>query len=333
MTQELLNIVVLHNISSVKEDEGIKIFYPYQQDIEIIRSIKKLPYNVSSKLYDGDLSDLKDVLVVNICDAFSNPEDELNLIKNLEKNKLAYTGCGYETVKNCQNKFFAKKIFEESKIKTPLSRLFKNENESLGELKFPLILKLNNEDASIGLDEDSVVFNEEEQRKKLSQLFLKYNKEVLAEEYVEGREFNVPIIGNENPEALNVLEIDYSKEFENKPKILTYKAKWSKNSNDFKNTYSNIAKIEDNEKEKIISAAIKAYKALKCTGYASVDVRMNDKNELFVIEINANCYIAPESDILKAALSQGISYEELLGKVINYAAERFALNKDLIIME
>ena len=335
MTQENLNIIILHNICSMKEENGIRVYYSFPQDIEIIKTIKKLPYEISSMFYEEDKIKLlkKDCLVVNLCDAFSDPEDEIKLIQNLEKNSIPYTGCSSYTTKLCQDKFILKKILEKNNIKCPKGRLFKNAEEKLdNDLKFPLILKLIGEDGSMGLDEDSVIFNEEQLIKKLSQLLSKFNKNVLAEEYIDGREFNVPIIGNENPEALGVLEIDYSQHFENKPKILTYKAKWSKNSLDFKNTYSLIADL-NGERDKIISAAILAYKAAKCTGYASVDLRMDNDGNIFVIEVNSNCYIAPESDMLKAAQSIGLSYEQLLDKIINYAIERFSLQKEALISE
>ena len=92
MIQENLNLVVLHNISSVKEDNGVKVFYPFSQDIEIIRSIKKLNYNMISCFYDDDfIKNLKNnSLVFNLCDGFENPEDEIALIQTLEKNKIPY---------------------------------------------------------------------------------------------------------------------------------------------------------------------------------------------------------------------------------------------------
>jgi D-alanine-D-alanine ligase len=160
-----------------------------------------------------------------------------------------------------------------------------------------------------------------------------FSKPVLVEEYIGGREFNVPLIGNKDPERLAILEIDYSQHFENKPKILTYKAKWSKNSLDFKNTYSIIAELSKEDEEKIYSAAIAAYKAVLCTGYASVDLRMDESGNVFVIEVNSNCYIAPESDMLKAANYKGMSYDQLLNKIINYALERFSLEKNIEIIQ
>ena len=336
MTEENVNITVINNASTIKEVEGVEVFYSYPQDIEIIKTLKKLPYNVSSVFYEENkLKSLsKSTIVFNLCDAFTDPEDEINLIQSLEKYNIPYTGCSSFTTKLCQDKFALKKVFENSNINCPKGQLFKNSEEKLNQdLKFPLILKLIGEDGSFGLEEDSVTFDEEQLRKKLSQLFLKFNKNILADEYIDGREFNVPVVGNENPEVLAILEIDYSEHFEGKPKILTYKAKWSKNSLDFKNTYSFISKLNNEEREKISSLAISAYKSAKCTGYASVDLRMDDKGNVFVIEVNSNCYIAPESDMLKAAVSRGLSYEQLLDKIINYAAERFSLQKELVVIK
>jgi D-alanine-D-alanine ligase len=335
MSKENLNIVALHNISSVKEEGDVKIFYSYPQDVEIIKNMKKLPYDISSAFYEDEKDLKKDwKLVFNLCDAFADPGEELKLIEDLEKNQIPYTGCSALTTKICQNKYELKKILKQNDIKCPRGQLFKNIDDRLNEkLKFPLILKLIGENGSFGLDEDSVVFNEEELRKKLSQLFSNFNKRILVEEYIEGREFNIPLIGNENPEKLAILEIDYSQHFENKPKILTYKAKWSKNSLDFKNTYSVIADLSKEDEEKLYNIAMQAYKAINCTGYASVDLRQNENGEVYVLEVNSNCYIAPESDILKAAIARGLDYEELLNKIINYAAERFSLNEEIIAIK
>ncbi len=337
MNQESLNLVVLHNISSVKEEGDIKVFYSFPQNVEIIRTLKKLQYNLSSHFYEEDKINIlkKDSdLVFNLCDGFNNPEDEYKLIEDLEKENVTYTGCSSSTTKLCQDKFALKNVFKSSKINCPAGQLFKNPEDKLNpNLNFPLISKPLGEHGSNGIDEDSVIFNEDQLRKKLSHLFSKFNKPILVEEYIDGREFNVPIIGNENPDALGILEIDYSQHFEDKPKILTYKAKWSKNSNDFKNTYSIIANLNKEDEAKIYSAAISAYKAASCTGYASVDLRMDNDGNVFVIEVNSNCYIAPESDMLKAALSRGVSYERLLSKIMQYAIERFSLQKEFIVIK
>ena len=337
MNQEILNLAVLHNISSVKEDGDVKVFYSFPQDVEIIRTLKKLQYNILSYFYEEcKINSLKkdSDLVFNICDGFKDPGDEYKLIENLEKEKIPYTGCSSSTTKLCQNKFDLKKVFKSLKINCPNGQLFENPGEMLNSnLKFPLILKPLGEHGSRGIEEDSVIFNEDQLRKKLSQLFFQFNKPILIEDYIEGREFNVPIIGNKNPDALGILEIDYSRHFEDKPKILTYKAKWSKNSNDFRNTYSIIAKLNKKDETKIYSTAISAYKAASCSGYASVDLRMDDDGNVFVIEINPNCYIAPESDMLKAALSRDWSYEQLLDKIIGYAVERFSLQNKISISE
>lgn len=336
MNEENLNIAVLHNIASIKEDDGIRIFYPFSQDIEIIKAIKKLKYNVSSHFYEEDkIKDLKkdSTLVFNLCDAFTYPEEEYNLIKNLEKHEIPHTGCSSSATKLCQNKFVLKQVLKAQNLLCPKGQLFTDIEQKLNNnLRFPLITKPIGEDGSNGIDEDSVIFNEEQLRKKLLQLFSTFNKPILVEEYIDGREFNVPIIGNEKPEVLGVLEIDYSQHFENKPKILSYKAKWSKNSNDFKNTYSIIANLSKEEEKKIVSTAISAYKTAGCTGYGSVDLRMDEEGNVLILEINSNCYISPESDMLKVALASGISYEQLLDKIIKYAIERFSLEKDLILI-
>jgi D-alanine-D-alanine ligase len=321
-----INLLLLHNAATVKEENGIKAFYPFPQDIEIAKAVKRLDFSVSSAYFESDTwkdSAKNSDVIFNLCDAYETPEEEYRLIQELEAMKVPFTGCSSKTSKLCQDKFHTKNVLKKNGIRFPHGELITDPNENFNNFNYPLILKPLGEDGSNGIDEDSVVFNENQLKKKLSELFVEFKQGILAEEYVDGREFNVPLIGNENPEAMPPLEIDYSEDFEEKPKILTYKAKWSKNSNDFKNTYSKVATLSDDEKLRLTKTAIAAYKAAECTGYGSVDMRMDKEGKLYVIEVNPNCYIAPEADIVKAAASIEIGYEELLDKIIIYALQRF----------
>lgn len=323
-----MRVIVLHNTDFSGPEPRL-----YSQDKFIIQSLKSLDYGVANYFYAPEILDhLEEAdLVFNLCDSFPDGKEEFLFVKSLEEKGWPFTGCSSETIFTCLNKYRLKLFLEKNNIKVAKAQLFVSTEQPLN-LNFPLILKPAQSNASMGIEEDSVVFDLVSFQKKLS-LMLKEYGEVLAEEYIEGREFCVIMLGNQ-PELLPILEIDYNHEyFIDKPKILSYKAKWSKNSNAFKHTYSVLAaSLTDLERKNLQETAFQAFKALKCSGYASVDLRMNLQGEVYVLEINPNAYLAPESDLAKAAWAAGLSYEEILNKITGLALERFG-KVPLAVME
>ncbi len=296
----------------------------YSQDKVIIQTLKNAGHEVHHYFYDPQILDiLGKNFIFNLCDSFPDGREEYIYVGLLEQKGLPFTGCPAETIYLCQSKFRQKAVFEEGKISHPPYQLFTSPAQEFN-LKFPVILKPTQSNASMGIDDDSVVFDEKELRTKLAAVIEEF-KEVMAEEYIDGREFCVPMMGNEDPEVLNILEINYADEyFLDKPKVLSYKAKWSRNSNAFKHTYSMLAEnLSESERKKITALALSAYKAMGCQGYATADVRMNSQGEPFILEVNPNAYIAQESDLAKAAASKGMDYEAFLGRIIELAKGRF----------
>lgn len=298
-------------------------FWPV--DKLIISEIKKTGHEVTSALFDKakPLQLDKVDVVFNLCDGFENMHDEAIVPNILATAKVPFTGNRAEVIDMTISKLRIKEKLIEYGILTPEFQIFETSEEELKiPLDSPVIIKPTIGHASCGIEVENVVDNEEKLRKRIKAVIEECNCPVVVERYIEGREFCIPILGNENPEAMPMLEIDYSTYDEHLPKILSYKAKWSKNSSVFKNTDSGIAReIEPNLKKKIEGTAKAAFKALNCRGYATVDVRVDKDNNVYVIDINPNCYIAGESDFVKAAAEKGISYPELLNKIIELAMQ------------
>src|SRR3989338_2945172 len=313
-----MKVIVLHNADL----SGLKP-RPYPQDKAIIQTLRQAGHEIQDNFYVPEILEQMDhaELVFNLCDSFNDGKDEYLLVKKLEEKKVAFTGCTSETIFNCLNKYRLKLLLEKNGIKVTRAQLLVSSEEQL-KLDFPLIVKPAQSNGSLGIEEDSVVSDLESFQKKLSTMLKEYG-EVMAEEYIGGREFCVTMIGNE-PSLFPILEIDYNDGyFLDKPKVLSYKAKWSKNSNVFKHTYSLLAAgLTAEETKNIQETALKAFKALKCCGYASVDLRMNEQGEVYVLEVNPNAYLAPESDLAKSAWITGMSYEQLLGQLMEFALER-----------
>ncbi|MBK7631464.1 MAG: ATP-grasp domain-containing protein [Ignavibacteriales bacterium] len=234
-----------------------------------------------------------------------------------------YTGNIPSTLGNCLNKERAKEILYSNGIKTPraitLSPKQKFTNKDVN-LNYPLILKLVDEDASIGISENSVVNNYKELKKHFTFLTETYKKKLIVEEYIIGRELNCAILGDK---VLPISEIDFTGLPENLPKIVTYDGKWIEDSTYYNHTKPVCpANIKNDIRIKIEETALHAYTVLNCRDYARVDVRLTDEGTPYVIEINPNPDVSSDSGFARAAAASGKSYSELLFTIISFALQR-----------
>jgi D-alanine-D-alanine ligase len=234
-----------------------------------------------------------------------------------------YTGNSPFCLGNCLNKERTKNILRSFKIRTPKSVIFsKNQEIHLKkfDLKFPVILKLLNEDASIGISEFSVVNNPDELKKQFGFIAETYKQDIIAEEYIDGRELNVAVLGNT---VLPVSEIDFTGLPENFPKIVTYDGKWIAESVYYENTKPKCPTDLDKKlKNKVTAIAFEAFNALSCRDYARVDIRVDKSGKPYVIEVNPNPDISEDSGFARAAAAKGINYSELLLTIVNFAINR-----------
>jgi len=236
---------------------------------------------------------------------------------------IEYTGCETTSLGNCLDKARTKDILRSFGIKTPNylkftpnARFTKNDVD----LNFPVILKLLKEDASIGISEYSVVNNYTELRKHFSFLSGTYKQEIILEEYIEGRELNVAILGDH---ALPISEIDFQGLPAKLPKIVTYDGKWIENSIYYDHTKPICpTNINYRSLKRIENVALSAFEALGCRDYARIDIRLGTRGAPYVIEVNPNPDISTDSGFTRAALADGIIHEELLVSIANFALER-----------
>ena len=234
-----------------------------------------------------------------------------------------YTGCRPSTLGNCLDKERTKDILRSFGINTPSSLIFKHSarfTEKDIQLKYPLILKLLKEDASIGISEFSVVKNYTELRKQFLFLSTTYKQDVILEEYIRGRELNVGILGGN---SLPVSEINFEGLPSKFPRIVTYDGKWIVDSVYYNHTKPVCpAPLKEKTIKRINKVAVAAFEALKCRDYARVDIRLDGKGIPHVIEVNPNPDISSDSGFARASKAAGINHEELLSTIANFALER-----------
>lgn len=304
----------------------------FSQQLPHLISLLKKKYSVVDSLsFNKDitnnilrLKELNPDVCFNFVESLDGESNFESYIAGLyELLKIPFTGNSTLCLGTCLNKQTTKYILKANNINTPNFKILeynsKNEVDTKG-LKFPLILKLNKEDASIGISENSVVKNKKEFNNQVEYLFKSYKQNIIVEEYIEGREFNVAILGDK---ALPISEIMFNNLPKNLPKIVTYEAKWNTESTYYKGTIPQCpANLEETTKNKIIETAIYAFKCMECRDYARVDIRLDKNNTPYVIEVNPNPDILPDSGFARAAKVSGISYQDLLYKIINMALKR-----------
>ncbi len=207
------------------------------------------------------------------------------------------------------------------------------------ELNFPLFVKPLNEDASIGIDSGSIVNNVKELMERISYIQTEFHAPALIEEYIEGRELYIGVLGNDKPEALPILEWDFSKMPKGTPRIASSEAKWDEES-----AYKNApdvfpTDIPESVYTKMQEIAIQAFKSLKLRDYGRVDMRLRhvvedartnttekqenlDNWEFYVIEVNPNPYLDQKSELAMAARKHELNYPDLIQKIIELAMDR-----------
>mgnify|MGYP001272991092 CR=1 FL=1 len=234
-----------------------------------------------------------------------------------------FTGNIASCLGNCLNKFRTKTILKSYGINTPGAVTVKA-NDKIAEkdfkLKFPVILKLLNEDASIGISENSVVDDFKKLNKHLRFLQKTYKQDILIEEYIDGRELNVAVLGGE---VLPISEIVFAGLPGGLPKIVTYESKWIENSVYYEFTKPQCPAVLNKKIEKKLNEiALLAYNAMNCRDYARVDIRLDKNNVPYVIEVNPNPDISTDSGFARAAAAKGMSYQQLLASIANFAINR-----------
>ena len=275
-------------------------------------------------LIDG-LSKPKPELVFNLFENFGKVRmGAVGVVGLLDLLQVPYVGGGPGEFFIQQDKAITKKLLAFDKIRYPDFIVFAKDTdfESVGHLRMPLFVKPLSMDASIGIEASSVVHNTKDLMKRVAAIHEKVKDAALVEEYIDGREVYIGILGNQRPRAFPPIEIDFSGMPEGKPHILSGKAKWDEKSPEYKGTRSVLAEVSDDLRSRLQEAALAAYRALHVHDYGRVDMRVTRDGEIFVIEVNASCYLEETSEFAKAAEADGLDYATLVNKIVDCAVER-----------
>jgi D-alanine-D-alanine ligase len=328
-----VKITVLTYLDS--ENENSK---EYDQVVpQVARTLRRLGHRVSVLGVHGDvkrliagLSRRKPELVFNLMEMFGdNVFGDIPVTGLLDLLGLRYTGSGPGELYLSQDKGLTKKLLAFEDILYPRYAVFSRQAafETGGNLRMPLFVKPLRSDASLGIGGKSLVHDAVALMERVAAIHKELEDSALAEEYIEGREFYVGVLGNSQPKALPPIEVDFTGFPEGVPKVMDSKAKWDERSKEYKGTKSVIANLPDELRARLQKVAVDAYRALRVKDYGRVDLRLTETGEIYVLEVNASCYLEKSSEFAMAAGASGLDYPRLIERIVNLASERMEKKK------
>ena len=264
----------------------------------------------------------KNTFVFNVCDGFAGDNFSASLVPQaLKELGFKYTGSKAEAVRLCTDKARAKRRLIRQGVPTPAYQLFSKPKGGVS-LQFPAIVKPVHEDASMGINENSVVTNPADMFDRVDYVVSEYRQPALVEEYITGREFSVSMWGNGTMEVMPISEHDFSAIDDPLKSLLTYESKWIEDSftyNEFRVICP--ADLNPGEEETIKTTAVNAFRAIGLRDFGRVDMRYRD-GVPYVIDINELPDLAPDAGFARSAEMAGYPYDKMVDRILNLALHR-----------
>ena len=329
-----MNVVVLHGSDAAEPPED-----PVLSQIETaLRVLGHTPQRVS---VGGDVEALVQALkaaepelVFNLAESFDGKSAlESNVAALLNLIGLRYTGSSTAALLMAGDKSLTKKILSFHEILTPqFATVYRGALDHVGDLSFPLIVKPPQEDASLGITSKSVVRDIRELLGTMDSLQREFQSPVLVEEFIDGREFYVGVLGNVNPVPLPVMELDFSAFPADRPKVASWEAKWGEGGSggegetgaEFAGTRSIFpTDLPPELVARMQAVAVESFNAIRLRDYARVDLRVTAAGKVYVIEVNPNCYLEQSGEFSRAAAESGIAHDALVARFVELAQGRY----------
>ena len=268
-------------------------------------------------------------LVFNVCETFADDyRMEVNVAALMEMARVKYTGSGVAGLLLAQDKVLAKQLLGYHEVQTPNYATFDGEAfETHGKLEFPMIVKPARTDASIGIGLHSVVTGWDDLTRRVREIRKELDDEALAEEFIEGREVYVGVLGGSgrSPEILPPVELDWGNWDPGKPRVSDREVKFGPETEGSPKLM--IARdLPVDLRVRLERAALLAFRVLKLHDYARIDFRVSEKTgELYVLEANPNPYLEKNSELALAAQEKGLRYSQVIGRIVESAAARYKI--------
>jgi len=262
-------------------------------------------------------------LIFNLADQFKNNRAfDQNIVSILEMQGLPFTGCGSTGLTLCKHKAISKKILSYHRIHTAAFTTIARGKRIARprQLKFPILIKPLKEEASLGISQASFVENDEQFKERVQFIHEKIVNDAIAEEYIEGRELYVSVMGQHRLDVFPIRELIFKEVPPDEPKIATYRAKWDEEYRKRWGLQNQFAEgLDPAVVANIQKTCKRIYHLLTIDGYARLDLRLTPKNEVYFIEANPNPILAADEDFAQSAQKAGLTYPQLIERIIRLA--------------
>jgi D-alanine-D-alanine ligase len=301
----------------------------WKTEANVMAALGALGYTAEHLAIFDDLDLLRQKLenfapdvLFNLVEQFkNNPGFDQNIVSFLEMQSLPFTGCGSTGLTLCKHKGISKKILGYHRIHVPNFVVIPRGQRIARpkQLKFPIVVKPVKDEASYGISQASFVETEEQLRERVAFIHEKHDADVIAEEYITGRELYVSLMGNLRLTVFPIRELVFGEVPPNEPKIATYRAKWDEEYRKRWGLQNQFAEGLDPALVAHIEQTCKRiYRLLTIDGYARIDLRLTAANEVYFIEANPNPILAEDEDFALSAGKAGLPYPQLIDRIIRH---------------
>lgn len=306
---------------------------PWRTERYVSEALERLGHLVKFCGVQYDLSVIRSAIdefepdiIFNLLEEFHDqPLYDQNIVSFLELVPLPYTGCNPRGMMLARDKALARKVLTYHRIPGPDFVVFPRgaRISRIKKLSFPMLVKSQVEEASLGISQKSVVNTEDDLRQRIAWMHERYKTDVIVEEYIAGRELYVGIVGDLRLTVFPIWELVLDNMPDTAPHIATRRVKWDPKYQEKYGIVSRRAEGLSLELEKrIVNLSKRTYKALGLTGYARIDLRLDDDGGVYVIEANPNPEIAFREDFADAAQCYGWEYDDLIQRIVNLGLKR-----------
>ncbi len=297
----------------------------WKTEFDVITTLREMGHEVEVLGVSDDLTPIRRAIVQRKPQIAFNLLEEFHgvvtydqaIVSYLELMRQPYSGCNPRGLLISKDKALSKKILSYHRVPSPKFTVFELGRKVVRpkRLGFPIFVKSVIDDASLGISQASVVYDDRELSERVAFVHEHTLADALAEEFIDGREFYVGVLGNGRLQTLPVWELLFTKS--EVPLIATRKVKWDRKYQERLGVETDLAKgLEPAEEKHIARICKRVYKALDLSGYARIDLRQRADGRIYVLEANANPNLAYGEDFAESAEKGGLSYEDLLSKII-----------------
>jgi D-alanine-D-alanine ligase len=301
---------------------------PWRTEYDVVSTLSAMGHEVRVLAVHDDLGEIRRLheewkphIAFNLLEGFDDITIfDQNVVSHLELLKLPYTGCNPRGLLLARDKSLSKKLLAYHRIAVPEFEVFRigRPIRRSKRLAFPLIVKSLTQEASIGISQASVVDSDEKLKERVTFIHESIGTAAIVEQYIEGREIYVGVIGNQALQALPVWELFFTNMPDGSRRIATDRVKWSvKYQNKYGIDSGPARDLAEGKADDLQHLCKRAYRALELSGYARIDLRLDEAGNAWVLEANPNPQIAKGEDFAASAERLGLTYDGVLQRIIN----------------